>query len=256
MISFYEKSFIDIDEMSVTVTASSNDIYSFKLRDRRKTTFWLSSNSNDLTTETLICDFGSIKSLDFIGFVLFNFKNFRIYYDVLGTWTLLETITNNAIETIFKAYPTFITQKIKIEIDTTFVTNEQKKLTELIISQKLGTLEGTPDLKVTLDKNKVIKNLLRGKIKVIDNDEVIDLTFDFETYPNQNDTQLIQSLIDRFNPFYITLTDGQENLFTYKLKGFLDSDIRLYTVVSKFTPEYWKNVFTLAPSFSVSFSEV
>lgn len=258
-IKFIDMSYADIETTSI-LTVSSGATLLDRLRDRRFQTQWSSIGSNDTITETLTIDFGTTKTVDYIQLLNMNWKEFTIKYDVTGTPTDFSIPINETVNIdenkIYNNFTGVNTTKIYITITKTIIVNQQKAIGELIISQVLGTLIGYPSTTLKLNKNKIIKKMLRGRIKVVDRDETTTISLQFKTYPIDADMILIESLWERTNPFYILLSGNSESDFTYLRRGWRDEDMKLVAIVGDYDPNYYKNLYFSGVDFSIDFQEV
>lgn len=258
-VKFIDMSYADIETTSV-LTVSSGSTLLDRLRDRRFQTQWSSIGSNDTITETLTVDFGTTKFIDYIQLLNFNWKEFTIKYDVASIPTDFSVPINETVNTdenkIYNNFTGVNTTKVYITITKTIIANKQKAIGELIISQVLGTLIGYPDANLKIDKNKIIKKMLRGRIKVVDRDETESIELAFKTYPVDADMILIESLWVRTNPFYILLSGNAESDFTYLRRGWRNQDIKLVAITGDYDPNYYKNLYFSGVEFKINFQEV
>lgn len=259
MIKFIDLSHCDIDT-NTTVVVSSGSTIRNKMRDRRSTTQWVSSGSNDLITETIVFDFGEPKPVDYIQLLNFNLKKFTIKYDSAGTPTdfsvpINETVNNSGGSIIFNSFAEVTTQKIYITATETIIANAEKAIGEVIISKVIGTFKGYPDVSIKIDKNKIEKKMLRGKAKIVDRDETISYALSFKAYPENEDMVLVEKLWDRRNPFYILLSGNIESDFRFIRHGWRNQDIRLVCVSKDYDPNYYQNLYFSGVDFTINLIE-
>lgn len=260
-IKFMELSYADVSYTSVILTVSSGSTLKDRMRDRRYSTRWVSSGSDDTTTETIEIDFGVERTIDYIQLLNFNWKEFTIKYDVAGTPTDFSTAiseTVNAVGTskIYNNFNSVSTQIIYITVAKTIVADAEKYIGEIILSNVLGSLNGFPMIKPIVSKNKIVKNMLRGKKKIVDKDETIGYALTFKTYPENDDMILMESLWDRRNPFYILASGNSEADFTYLRRGYRNQDVRLVACNKEYSPTYYKNLYFSGVDFAFELLEV
>ena len=259
-IKFVEKSYLDIEGIAV-LTVSSGSTTKERMRDRRYSTKWASSGSDDTTTETIEVDFGADRDIDYIQLLNFNWKEFTIKYDVLGVPTNFSTAISETVNTattskIYNNFNLVTTSKIYITIEKTITANAEKFIGELILSNVLGTLNGFPMIKPIVSKNKIEKKMLRGKRKVVDRDETIGYTLVFKVYPDEDDMVLMEELWDRRSPFHILISGGDETVFTHIRRGYRNQDIRLVSCNKEYSPTYYKNLYFSGLDFQFDLIEV
>ena len=259
-IKFIEQSYADIDSIA-SVVVSTGSTLKDRMRDRRFSTKWASSGSDDTTVETIEIDFGTMRDIDYIQLLNFNWKQYTIKYDVLGVPTDFSTAISKTTESelnskIYNNFTLVNTQKIYITITKTITADQEKYLGELILSNVLGTLNGYPSIKPMISKSKITKKMLRGKSKIVDKDEVIGYSLNFKTYPDADDLTLMESLWDRRTPFHVLISGGDESIFTNIRRGYRNRDIRLVAVSKEYSPTYYKNLYFSGVDFSFELVEV
>lgn len=140
---FYTQNYARLEANVITV--SSGDTNKIRLWDRNKETQWSSIGSNDATQENIIIDFGVVKTIGAVFLDNVNLKGFKIQYwdgsafqDLAGAG---ETVY--ALSSWYKEFTAVSTQKIKIVMDTTQTANQQKKIGEVYLCDKVYTLPDT-----------------------------------------------------------------------------------------------------------------
>lgn len=148
---FYKNSIIDYAN---AVTASSGSATLPNLYDLDRSTRWISSGSNDSTTEYIEFVFDNAQTFNRIAILNCNWKNFQIKYDSGGVYTNFSTvyskksdvasassinITNNTDIARYFEFASVTTTKIRFYIDTTMTTNAEKYVYEIYLGQEIGT---------------------------------------------------------------------------------------------------------------------
>ena len=207
-------------------TASTSPGTSENCADYDRTTKWESIGSNDLTTEYLDIEFMTpdsqheTRTIDSMILVGINFKLFRLYknnwngssYD---GWVLVDTTAVNIYTTIIKAITSFSTHRIKLEIDTTIVADEEKEIAEFILTNLIW--EATMPMDVFNIKNKqkaVIRRLYSGKGQKINHYDKWASRIEFKqiTLTEMNE---LRGIYDTQNSFIVILEpyDNQGNYY-------------------------------------------
>lgn len=127
------------------LTVVSGDTSKAYLYDQNQDTKWLSSGSNDTTTETITVDFknwqGSAVSRNFDRIILLN-TNFKAitaeYWDGSAWKSIAEaTLTLAAADKIIEIATPISATKFRINITTTQTTNAEKYLGELKVCKEV-----------------------------------------------------------------------------------------------------------------------
>ena len=100
-IKFFRKNFLDVtnDFASITITDTvatydGQDVVKF-MQDRKKSTAWLTTGSNDSANTIIESDWKDLEQLDEIIIIGHNFKNFLVEYYNGASWIIVENITGN-----------------------------------------------------------------------------------------------------------------------------------------------------------------
>ena len=126
--------------------------------DRNPITYWRSVGSNDVTTEELEIVFTENMTFDRILLLDHNFKGYNIQYfsggtyvhfsNVVGISGAMANITETAFDqdTSYYEFTQVTTSKIRIQILTTQVVDQEKYLNQAIVCSEIGTLQGYPEI--------------------------------------------------------------------------------------------------------------
>lgn len=265
-ISFYEKNkalFAD----GATCAASSNTADQNLCLGTNKYFQWISSGSNDATTETLTITLPAAVAIDRLFLVGMNFKAFQVQYgasldfaNVVGFDSYSAnniSVTGFARDTAYFEFDEVTTDTIIITIDTTQVVNAQKYINQVIATTEIGTLVGYPDMNgISLDRNDQVQKAISGRAHVEKGYESIDFKLNLRTYPGQADIDLLDGLHSREEPFLAWLCGGLPDQFTYELRGFRARDIYQVKVDKGIDNSYYNNIYVAGVEQSYSFREV
>lgn len=260
-IKFFDKNLCLFKDGSNIDATTSTDSANYAI-DLNPDTRWRSNASTDLITETLTVTFDEAKEISRLFLLDFNFKDFTVKYNVLGTWTHFASVTGlsgaktNITETAFaydSAYYEFTpvtTDSIQIAVTKSQVVDAQKYLTQFIVTNELGTLAGYPEVKrVKMDKNARISKTISGKNIVQKSIETADFDLNFKGYPSaaayNADMDLMMTLHDRQNPFLVWLCGGRRgsSYFRYTLRGFRLKDVFQMQVMKAVDLGYTDNIY-------------
>lgn len=257
-----------------SITASTGSASANYCLDKNPLTFWRSVGSSDTTTETLEITLSASSTINRILLLDHNFKDFTIKYDNSGSWTHFSSVTGlngsktNITETAFAddvAYYEFAsvtTTKILITINKTQVVDAQKYVSQVIVTDELGTLVGFPKIaKVTVDRNSRVTKTLSGKNVVMKSIETASFELEFKDYPRSSvynvDIDLMMDLHDREDAFLVWLCGGRRgtNYFGYTLRGFRLKDVYVMQVMKAIDLSYRNNIYQNQLNAKVSLQE-
>lgn len=226
-----------------TISVSSGSSSKDYAIDQNASTVWRSSGSTDLSTETIEVNFDSV-SINRIFLVGHNLKDFNIQYDLGGTWTHFSSVIGldgakaNITETVFAddtAYYEFAsvtTTKIRIQALKTQTANQEKYISQIIVTSEVGTFAGWPRIKsVDITRNQRTVKTLSGFYSVQKALEVPSFDMELKDYPSTStynvDFDLIMTLHDLEDPFLVWLCGGKRGttFFKYTLRGWRLKDI-------------------------------
>lgn len=259
-IKFFDKSMsLKKDGSSIVVSTGSGD-YAL---DRNPHTVWRSVGSDDTTTETLTVTFPEAITFSRILLLGHNFKEFNIQYDLASVWTHFAAVIGldgalaNISETVFAdntAYYEFTavsTTGLRIQVLKSQVVDAQKYLSQIIVTNELGSLEGYPEISSVIpNKNLVVGQAISGRVNVSKSIETFQVTLDFNDYPAQNDDDLdlMFALYDRKDPFLVWICGGNRGstYYRYTLRGFRLIDAIPMQVIEAPDQAYRDNI-SIAP---------
>lgn len=151
MKAFYKNFLIDY---SNAITVSSGSTTVANIYDLDRSTRWLSSGSDDLTTEYIEITFDSSQTINRIMILNCNWKQFQIKYDLAGVYTdftnvyskktdtspvsLISVTTNSDVARYFE-FDSVTTTKVRFYIDKTIVANAEKYAYEIYVGYEIGT---------------------------------------------------------------------------------------------------------------------
>lgn len=272
-IKFFKKSMCKFAD-GATATASSGDASANFAIDRNADTLWTTVGSMDGHVETLEIDFAGSQTFNRLLLLNHNFKLFNVKYNVAGVWTDFASIqgidgatgSGHISETVFAddsayyEFNTVTTDKILISITSTQIANAQKFLNYAIVTTEIGTLQGHPAIKPTVDKNLRKKVALSGRSMVVQSIETFSVVLNFKTYPGKSpygaDFDVMFSLFDSTDNFLVWLCGGRRGAyFSYQTRPFRLRDVYECLVSDKITPTYSNEIFTTSVNMQVTISE-
>ncbi len=255
-IKFFRKNKIDLDYSGVSiaitdaVAADNGEDFVDFLRNRNNTSGWATTDSTDAANTQIDVDMGSRKDIDCILLVEMNFKAYTIqYYDEdLAAWTNFSTainVTGNTTATKLHTFNTVSAKLIRIIITGTFVTNDDKYMTQLIITEQLGEFSFQPMIKPIIDRGRKTTKYLSGKSHVIKNVAAFQVDIDMNNQTLDADLTLVETLFDSYEGFIVWLCGGTTTQYDTQRQAYRLKDLYLVNVANEYKPEwgdsYYKN---------------
>lgn len=248
-ILFLKKNKLDIDDPVVVLTASQgNDFVNF-LRNRNNTSAWVTNGSVDADLTTLEVNFMNEVALDHISLVKCNFKSYKIEY-----WNGASYVTfSPAIDETANTNPTpshnftkVNSTKIRLTVRGTMTANIDKKLYQLIASEKIGTgyLNGWPIIKnPTISRQRAITPMLSGKRAVKEQIGFFSCDLEVKVYSDNGDLTIFEYIYSSNYGVLVQLCGGDEDQFSSKRYGYRKEDFFLMKPSDEYTVEWYKGFY-------------
>jgi hypothetical protein len=268
-VKFFDQNFA-LFRSGGTADASSNDDAAKFILDISRYTQWESLGSNDLTTETIVVNLKTSKVVDRLFLVDMNFKEFQIQYDngsgyvdftnvvgVNGVESSSISETDFAFDSAYYQFDAVTTSRIQITCLKTQVANVQKYLSQIIITEEIGTLEGFPRVQPESSRNETKAKALSRRLVVQKTYETNKVKITFKTHPFQNDLDIIEELFEREEPFLVYPCGGRSGSDYFKVEqmNWRLKDIYNVQITGKLKNQFEKGVYTLGFNKSITMEE-
>lgn len=258
-IEFFEMNYLD-KKFNPSIAVSSGTTSVKNMRDRKSYTKWITSNSDDLTTETIEINFNEDKDVDFIHLSGINWKKYQAkYWD--GGSTFIDfspaiNVTAGTLDTVIIEPTEVSTQKVKFYIDETIVADEEKEASQVIVTNQLGKLDGWPVIQPAIEKKLKKLKKVNGRESVIGKGKQFKCKIKFNTYPEGDDIDLVKTLQNRTQEFLVWVCGGDENQFKYDIEPFRLQDIYLVNEVGKGKIDLTDGIYTIGYTMDLDLQEV
>lgn len=251
-IIFLEKSKIDISVTSAitftvtdaTATDTGESIADY-LRDRRNWSGWTTTGSNDAAGTILEVEFAEAQ-IDKIMLINHNLKSFTVkYWDGSAYQDFSTPIseTTNTEDTNYYSFNSISTSKIKLTINGTMVANDDKFLSQLIITEAIGQFSNHWVIaKPEHDKNKKTVKAISGRVKVFRNEGAFSCELISDNVIETNDLTIVESLFDYYDGFLVWLCGNDTTQFRTQRVGYRKRDLYHVVTANSYEPE-WANGF-------------
>jgi len=246
---FFDKNKIDLDygdAITITVTDSTatdtGSDYVNYLRNRKLSDGWATTGSNDAANTQVDIDLGADEEFDNLFLINHNFKAFTVQYYNGASYVDFSTPiseTDNEDTTNRYEFTPVTAQLIRLIITGTITTDDDKFLSEVVVTKKIGQLSDGWHVKdVTVDKKRTVTKLLSGRVKVKRTQGSFECSLSRRCVTNSADMGLIETLFDYYNGFLVWLCGGTTEQFIMDRVGWRYHDLYLMTIVSEYKPEW------------------
>lgn len=257
---FYQTNKNNIDQDVFTASSSPGTIENCADYDR--TTKWESIGSSDIVTEYIDIEFMTAdgqhesRTIDNMILVGINFKNFSLYKNnwngaAYDGWVLVDATTDNADGTVIIPITSFSTHRVKLEITTTIVVNEEKSIEEFILTSLIW--QATMPMDVFNIKNiqkSVMRRLYSGKGQKVNHYDKWAAKIEFKQI-TQTELNALRSIYDTQSSFIVILEPYYEDESYYKPEEF-------YRVLwqTPWTQNYFTKIKTAGYDIKIDLEEV
>lgn len=227
-IKFFSDNKIN-EDCSITCT-SANTVFLPYLYDNKRTTRLTSISSNDATPEVWTITFNGAISFDRIFIDNHNIKSGTLQYWNGSTYVDFSSAiawSANSSSTNYYEFNSVTTTSIRLTMNTTITTNDEKRVGSLLVLTEIGTLQDNPvSMPINfIDRKSESENVEGGSILTL---------FGRKFYTEMElsdagatDMSLILTLKDYATPFYVFPCGGTAQLEV----GFRLQDIYLVNFV-------------------------
>ena len=238
---------------------NGQSIVSF-MRNRNLSSSWLTTESTDAantTIEAIISD--SSRVTDFF-IVVHNFKNFSVEYWDGVAWIELENVVDNTSDFYhLEIADGLITIKMRVIVTGTMVADDDKRITRLIITEKMesGQFVSWPVIKkATQGSIKKNSKMLSGKSFISEAIGSYSVELQWKGITEQPDVDIIERMFLGRRAFMIWISGGSDSQFRFKLTGYRKQDFYIVKPIKDLISDYYKGFYTAMLPQTVPLVEV
>lgn len=251
-IKIFNKSYADLSVDNVTITAADDEAtntgqdFVDLLRDRKNSSGWATSGSSDTAVCTLEVELAAGQNVDTIILVDHNFKSFDVHYWNSTAWVLIEAVTANTETTTEHSLVGTQVYKVRLTITSTFVSDDDKFLSQFIITDKLssGQFVGFPQIRKLRHKtNKRVKKMMSGKSLVVEGIGAAEFELSYTLTSNDSDLSLFEAMYDNKQGFLVWLSGGDETQFISQRKGYRKKDIYFMRTLDDLSNDFYRGIY-------------
>lgn len=266
-IKFFEKNVIDLENEDVTITvtdavATNNgqDFIDF-IRNRSNLSAWITTGSTDAASTTLEVDWITGRDVTDIILIKHNWKAYTIQYWNGLTWTDFSTpisVSGSTDETTQHEFDSVEISRIRIIITETQVTDDDKELYQLVVTNKIasGQLTGWPLIrKPTFDNNKIRSKMLSGKFRVAESVGAWGFDLEVRNWSIQADLDIVENIFFRREGFLVWLSGNDEEQFRMEIMGYRKEDLFLMRLINDYRPEWVDGIYSNGLRIKMSLRE-
>lgn len=239
---FFKKNLADQSVPGISATASNGAAYASNALGRARLSAWVTTGSNDATTETWTLTWLDNQSFSQIILNKHNFKSFTVKYWNGSAWTDFSapiSETTNTETTNRYSFTAVSTKQVQISVTTTQTVNADKYLFQFIATDVLAQLVGWPVIQApTFTRNRVLKSMLSGKSMLTLNVGGYKATLTVKEWSNATDLTTVEALFSSTQGFLFWPCGGDEAQFKSVRQGYRLEDIFLMQCANDYVPEY------------------
>jgi hypothetical protein len=265
-IMWFRKNIMDLSyslpSITVTDTTATNNGSSFVdyLRNRKNTSAWATTGSNDAANTTLEFNLGGTQNIDRIFLVDHNFKAYTLKYWNGTSWadfTSAISETTNTETTNYYSFTQVSTTKVQLIITGTQVADADKIMRQVIICESLGQFNGWPIIRnPKLSTNKQINRMLSGKINLIESIQTFSTTLEVKILSDSDDLDLIETIYELRDGALMWINANSDSQFSSVRLGYRKKDIYLVRPTTDYTPEFYKGLYKSGIKFKMKVEEI
>lgn len=140
--SFFRKNYV-FTSSSMSATSGNGSLVN--LIDRNPAKVWTTASQNsDVLTAVVQWTPDSATNISYVMLLNHNFKDFRILYNSGTTFTPNFSVTSNTFSNTLFAFGSVTVNNLQIMVTKTMVTNSEKTLGELIVTNLKTSLDANP----------------------------------------------------------------------------------------------------------------
>lgn len=267
-VSFFDKSKCLFKD-NATAVASSNIAAQNLCLGTNKNYQWESIGSDDVTTETITITLPASTTFNRIFILGHNLKAFQI--SVTGD-TFANLLSEEATATIsggdidqtacakttsYFEFDSVTGTEVVLTMDTTQVVDAEKAVNQIILTTEIGTLIGFPMINgVNLDPNIDKDKTITGGTIIEKGAEYANFDMKLNTYPRQDDIDILNTVHSRQDPFLVWLCGGVPDNFRLQQPGWRLQDIYQMHTDARLKNGYRGNIYSSGVNQKYGFQEV
>lgn len=245
-ILFFEKSKIDLslgDLVSITIEDAiadntGEDIADY-IRDRGNDSGWATTGSSDAANTRMTIIFGDSERISEILMIQNNFKSYLIeYWDGLA-WQSLDSETNNSEADVRITFAPLETDRLRLTVYGTMVADDDKFLSQLIVTDLIGQLETMVSIdEVRIGRKRKALEVLSGKMKLQRSVGAVSMRIRHNNVVNNSDLALVERLYESIDGFLVWLCGDDTSQFRNQVTGYRRKDIYLMNIPTEYGPSW------------------
>ena len=265
-IIFFKKSWIDLDQSgtSITVTdavaTNTGSAYTSHMTNRNNRSGWMTTGSTDAANTELLIELGENRAITDILLIGHNLKAYTIQYWDGSIYTDFSTAiseTTNTEDNTDYNFTSVSSSKIKLIITGCMTADDDKKITQLIISDRLGQLSAYPIIKSPrLSQNRKRLKMLSGKSFVVETVGDFSSKLSVKNWNTDADLSLLENIYFDSQSVLMWPCGGDETQFSHVRQGYRKEDIYLIRPADEWNPEWYDGLYKTGMRISVNFVEV
>lgn len=243
----FEKSFMDFSQPGINITVTDpnasdigNDVKN-SVRDRTNVTGWGTLDSIDASNTEFLVDLSDHFGITDILLIGHNFKNYVLEYWDGATFQNIVTVTNNTETVTAHNLSEQQSSQIKLTINATMVVDDDKHLSQMIVTKRVGQFERFPIIVPTHSKNRKRLKTVSGKLKIARSTGASSFAVSDNNVISDNDLDIVEKLFDTVQGLLFWPSGGDSSQFRTDRVGFRLQDIYLVGAENDYTNPWGSN---------------
>lgn len=268
-MKFFYKAY-NLYKDGAVASATSNSSAAKYILSHDNYTQWISIGSNDLTTENIIVQLPTTKTINRMFLTEMNLKDFEVQYwngssyqsftnviGVNGNAYANAGSTSYALDSAYFEFNSVSTDRLKIIANKTQIANAEKYLCKFLVTEEIGTFQGFPRIDNKTDRNQTKTKTIGGKFLVSKSFDIAQIKVNFKTHPYQSDMDLVETLYDSDDPFLVYPCGGREGTTYFKIeqKTWRLKDVFNMQFTGDLDHKFEKGVYILGVTKDITFEE-
>jgi hypothetical protein len=254
---FFKKNRIDLDFDAVTVTATQDTDNAIYCRNRSLQSAYVTNGSVDSDNTEINIDLADPYTIDYLLLLGHNFASYKLEYYNGSSWVSVVDQTSNANASTSHELSSPISASLwKLTIRGTIVSDSDKLLQRLVLTEKLGQFSYWPKIKKPMhDAGKIVRKALSGKKAVARQVGFFKFSLEVSNWKG-SDLTLVETLYNQFEGFEVWLGAGDEAQFSFAAEGYRKKDLYLMQCVNDYSPEFLKGIYVNGLDLDIALEEV
>lgn len=242
------------------VASDTGDSIKDFMRNRNLTSGWATTDSTDAANTVIDFESSDAFNLSDIMIMGHNFKDFLVEYFDGALLQTIENVTNNTDDFYHKELSsTIITTRVRITVYGTIVSDEDKIITRIVLTEKLLTGQFVSWPTIQKPTQRLIRKdnrMLSGKHFISESSGAFSVSLRWKGVTDQADINIIERIFLFRKSFMIWLSGGDDTQFRFTMTGYNNEDIYIVRANRDYVNQYYKGMYQNMVPITIDLIEV